>query len=249
MKKIFSSRMKRGLFLAASMLFLPLQAHALDEIYSPNAETGELSLEYNGSRTFNSHGDKNNEQEHELALEYGAGNWWTTEVSAGFERDPGDDLRMEDVEFENRFQFFQPGEKWLDSGLLVAVQGPVHEHDPYGLEVKALLQKDVGRFTSKANIGFEQEFGNGASGGIEPEFLWSTRYRYAEYVEPGFEIQSDFGQGRVISHFSQQEHYVGPAVYGKLFGSLHYEAAYLFGVSQSSSNAAGRVLLEQEFHF
>lgn len=246
-------RSKSSLALCTSLftLLCSTPSWALDEIYSPNVEPGELAFEYNGSRTFDHDSSKNNEQEHELALEYGVNNRWEVEASAGFEKDPDANVKFDDIEIENRFQFFEQGAHWLDSGLLVAYDQAMRHADSNSLEVKLLLQKDVGRFTNTANIGFEQNVGKNSTGTGGPDyvFLWSTRYRYSELVEPGFEIQSDFGQHEQLRHFDEQEHYVGPALYGRLFGNVHYETAWLFGVSDASAQSAGRALLEYEMHF
>ncbi len=231
----------------ALVLALPMRsAMALDEIYSPNTEYRELGVEYSGSRTFDDTHEKNAVYGHELALEYGFTPRITGEVSGSFEKEPDESLKMDSGEVEGRFQFFEQGENWVDSGLLVAYGFAAQSHEPDTLEVKLLLEKDIGRFTSKANIGFEQELGNLAVGGPDFVFLWSTRYRYCEQFQPGFEIQSDLGQDRTLGHFNEQEHYVGPAIYGRIFDHLHYEAAYLFGASTASSQGAARLLLEYE---
>ena len=225
---------------------------ALDTIYSPNIEAGEVALEYNGSRTFDHDSSKNNGQEHELSLEYGINSRWVVEAGAGFAKDPGTQVKLEDFELENRFAFSEPGANWLDSGLLVAFGGATHHSGTNSIEVKLLLQKDIGRFTNITNIGFEQAVGKNSAGTGGPDyaFLWSTRYRYSELAQPGFEIQSDLGQqNHALRHFDEQEHYIGPALYGRLFGKLHYETAYLFGVSDAAAQGAARVQLEYEIHF
>ena len=225
-------------------------AYALDEIYSPHAEYGETSLEYNGSRTFDHDASKNDAEEHELALEYGATEYWTLETSAGFAKDPGDHIRLEDAEIENRFQFTEPGEYWLDTGMLAAYDFSTQSQQADSLEVKLLLQKDFGLISNIANIGFTQDVGRySSSGGPDYVFLANSRYRLNQYFQPGVEIQSDFGRSHFIGHFDQQEQYLGPAAYGTLFGNLKYQAAYLLGLTDSSSQSAARILLEYEMHF
>jgi hypothetical protein len=236
---------------AVILLASAMPAFALDEIYSPNTEYRELSLEYNGSRTFDSHSDKNDAQEHEIALEAGVLPRLTLEVSGGFAKDPDDSLNLEDVEIEGRYQFVEQGEYWMDSGLLVAYGFSTLSHEPDTLETKLLLQKDIGKITTTANIGFEQTVGKNSSGTGGPDYvvLLNSRYRYSPEFQPGIEIQSDLGQSSTLHHFDEQEHYIGPAVYGKLFGNLKYQAAWLFGASDAAATSSARALLEYEMHF
>ncbi|MBU6474801.1 MAG: hypothetical protein KGL10_07200 [Alphaproteobacteria bacterium] len=232
---------------AVFCLLASTQAFALDYIYSPIAEPGELAVEYSGSRTFDGSSAKNGAQEHELKMEYGFDRL-TLEGSAGFSKEPQGNLHFSDYELESRLQLFQQGRYWLDAGLLAAFQKSVHSTDPNSLEIKLLLQKDVGRFTNIANIGFTQDVGHNAAGGPDYVFLWNTRYRYNEEFQPGIEIQSALGQDAALRRFNAQQHYIGPAVYGRLFGHVQYQAAWLAGVSDSASTSAARLLLEYEMH-
>lgn len=230
---------------------------AADEIYSPNVEYREFSLGYSGSRTFDRDPAKDAAQEGQVSLEAGLTPRFEMEVSASTARDPGGTSQLVAREIEGRYQFFDPGEKWLDAGLLVAYQFAAQVGVPDSMEVKLLLQKDIGRFTSTANVGFTQNVGKYAAhtGGPDYVFLWNTRYRYSAAFQPGIEIQSDLGQGHNLGRFNSQEHYIGPAVYGKVFGplppgqALKYQVAYLFGASDASAHGIARFLIEYEMHF
>lgn len=243
--------------IAFSAVFFVVKNSPADEIYSPNAEYHELSLEYNASRAFDPDPGKNDAVESEVVLEAGITRRLEVEASAVRSKDPGGASHLEAREIEARFQFFEPGEKWLDAGLLAAYSFAAQSDSADSVEVKLLLEKDVGRFTSTANIGFTQDVGTHAEHTSGPDyvFLWNTRYRYSAGFEPGIEIQSDLGHARQLRKFNQQEHYIGPAIYGKLFGPLpsgqaiKYQFAYLFGVSDPAARGVARATVEYEMHF
>ena len=236
----------------ASLICLMLMppAFALDEIYSPNAEYREISIGYSGSRTFDNNSTKNNSQGHQVSIEAGLTPRWTMEVSGVLAKEPDNALKMQATELESRFQFFEAGENWLDSGLLVAYGQSTQSHLSSYLETKLLLQKDVGMFTSTANVGFNQNVGkNAGSSGADYVLLWNTRYRYNAYFQPGIELQSDFGHDSQLGNVNEQQHYLGAAAYGKLLGNIKYQVGYFVGLSDAASQSAARVLFEYEVHF
>lgn len=234
----------------AVMTLASQQAYALDEIYTPNVVYREIALEYNGNRTFDSQPEKNNIQEQQYILEVGITPRWMIETSAGYEKVPGEETKLNDIEVETRVQFFEPGEYWLDAGLLIAYGFAKQDQQPDSVEIKLLLQKDVGRFTTIVNIGFSEDIGTYSSaGGPDYALLWNTRYRQSEYFQPGIEFQIDFGQRHSLTRFNEQENYVGPTVYGRLFAHLRYQIGYYYGMTQTTAHNAARVLFEYETYF
>lgn len=224
-------------------------AYALDKIYSPQIVKGELEMEYSGSTSFDNEHSKDGVQSHEVEFEYGVTDRILVEMAGEFEKEPGENLGFSSTEVGGRYKFSDQGEYWVDSGILVAYKFSGEHDAPDAVEAKLLLEKQTGPFLHRANIGLEQEVGHGHSGGPEQVVLWNSRYKYDEHFQPGIEIQSNFGKTNEGFHFKEQEHYIGPAAYGKILPNVKYEAAYLFGASDAAAQGAARILLEYEVYF
>ncbi|MEI6730849.1 MAG: hypothetical protein WCL30_06270 [Pseudomonadota bacterium] len=240
---------KLALLISTTLLFAqPL--YAVDKIYSPTVDKGEIELEYFATRDFDSDRSKDNAQVHETSIGYGVNDYWKTEFYANFAKQPDQSLKTDSFEWENIFAFSQPGQYWLDSGMSIAYVHNATARSADAVEAKLLLQKQIGQWINIANIGLEEEIGRFATGRPERSFAWETRYNLNKYFNPGFEFHSDFGRsGDDSNGFSEQVHFIGPAAYGRILDNLKYEAAYLVGVSNAAPQSEAKLLLEYEFRF
>jgi len=205
---------------------------------------GLLGLWYGGVRTFDDNPKKNDAQTHELKAEYGVTDRWTPGIWADFTRDPDQTVYFKSVTVDSTFQFWEPEEKWLDAGLRIQYAHNFQPGVPDAATVKLLLEKQSGQFLHRANIGLQQNVGANAARGPDPLFQWSSRYLLSDHFRPGFEIQSNFGQdGQIGGSMDKQQHFAGPAAYGKITDDVIYRAAYLFGVSGASAQSALRFQL------
>jgi FTR1 family protein len=237
------------LTVAASATFVPEKAFATETVTSPYVVEGELELEWKGGYTIDDDNDTDGAWKQKMAVAYGVNSFWQTEIEGEVEKegDNGAHAEFTAVAWENKFQLTQPGEYWIDVGIKTEL-----EHNTASAadkaEVKLLLAKETGRFRHIANLVAEREFGEDSSHETETEFSWSTRYRYKPELEPGFEIYSGFGEWGEGNSFDEQEHQLGPVLYGKI-RAVKYDVGYLFGISDEAPDGAVKAILEYEWYF
>ncbi len=241
-----------GVAIAASVS----SAHAADKLYYPYVTKGELEVEYFGSRSSDSDSTEYNAQKQQFSVGYGFTNWWKSELYGKFEREPQNRITFDAWEWENIFQLTERGEYWLDVGASLAYEYTPQRNHADTIEARLLLAKDIGKTSHTFNAIVEKDVSSGPKAGLESTLLWSSRYRYNQYFEPGFEISSDFGELKHTGSYDNQKHSIGPAAYGKIplgltdrGDSLKYRIGYLFGVSQAAPSGEAIAQLEYELHF
>ena len=240
--------------LCAIMLTLSTQASiaAPSKVYSPRVEKGELEFEHRGIVDHDDDPAKDGALAIKNGLGYGVTNWWFVEAYAEHEREPGDSLKLQAVELESLFQLTQPGQYWVDLGFLVEYAMSMKGgHDE--IEFGPLIEKQIGPTVHTANLIISKETGRGAED-YKLEYAWASRWRLKPYFQPGFEAFGEAGEFKDLPAVREQEHKIGPAIMGTIPlgvgpGKLHYEAAYLFGLTEGTPDGAFRWLLEYEIRF
>ncbi len=248
--------MHQRLLIAAAFLLSAAPAYAAHKLHMPYVEEGEWELEYFGSRSNDGDPTIDNTQLHEISVGYGVNSWWRTEVEAHLEKAPQDQTRFDAWEWENSFQFTERGEYWLDAGVVLAYEHTPQSNRANAVEGILVLAKDIGRTTHVLNATLEKEVGSGPKGSVEGELLWSSRYTVTPYFEPGFEISSGFGELSHPGRFADQDHSIGPVIYGSLpvhmagkADGLKYRIGYMFGISDAAASGDALAQLEYEIHF
>jgi len=228
--------------LAAALAVTP--ARATYKVYSPNVEYRELELEWRGRYENDARPSIDGGQVHKLAVGYGVLPRLFLEAYGEFERVPGDELEMEAVEAEARYQLFEQGQYWLDAGLHLEYEAKL-EDGADEVIFQVLLEKAQGPLLHRANLGVERELESGAK--VASGMSWGTRLRLGQAFEPGLEYHGRFGPLAGGTSFDAQLHLVGPVIYGKL-GRVKYDLGYLFGLSESSPDGVIKGIIEVEFH-
>ena len=227
-------------------------AHAAPDDYVavPGVEYGERELELRLGTASKSGEDR--ESAGSLAFGYGATPWWFTEIYAKFNRgESGRSTRFDSVEWENKFQLTEPGQYFVDAGLLVEIEYPHDRAEGYELRIGPLLQKDFGAVQVNANCFLERHYRAAEPEVTELLYQWQIKYRWRPQFEFGAQGFGEMGKWNDWAPASEQEHTIGPAIFGKvLLGgrqALKYNAALLFKASSAAPNHTLRAQLEYEF--
>jgi hypothetical protein len=224
--------------------------YAADKIYSPYVTPDELEIEYFGSRS------DEDAQKQQFSIGYGVNEYWKTELYGKFAKDSGDNLKFDAWEWENIFQLTERGDYMVDVGAALSYEWTPQSNHADAIEARLILAKDIDKTSHILNINGEKQVGSGPREQLEGKVLWSSRYNYMREFDPGFEVESDFGELKHMGSFDNQKHYFGPSAYGKLplhltdkGDALKYRVAYLFGVSDAADDGQAIVQLEYELHF
>ena len=239
-----------ALALVAALASTPSTGHAGSKVYSPYVEKGELEFEWKGAYDKDSDNNISGKMKNQFAVGYAFTDYWYTELISEAEREgiSGANQEWTALEWENRFQLTQAGEYFVDVGAYAAYEISLEDNHADKTEIGLLLAKETGQFTHYANLFLEKEIGEDTSHATEASFAWSTRYRYKQWLEPGFEVHSEFGELKHQHGIDEQEHLIGPALYGKI-GHIKYDMAYLFGATDASPDGQFKWVLEYEMKF
>jgi len=207
------------------------------KIYSPRVEYGETELELRTEATNN----KNKTDTLKTKLEIGQGltQHWFSELLIKFERE-NNNTKAAAVEWENVFQLTEPGEYFLDMGIIVEIEKTLLSDEPDEVVTGLLLEKELGNFTTTANINFEKQFGDNHETEIGKAFNGRVLWRYQPTFQPALE-----------TFLEEEKKQAGPMIYG-LFNlgnhkKLKYNAGVLLGLNDESPDQVWRFTLEYEF--
>jgi len=231
---------RRSLAAAAISAAFATPLHAVEpgEVYSPRVEQGEWELEIRSFTIADHKHDEDGLWNHHVALGYGVNSFWWTEIVGEYEKARHESGQWEAFEWENRFQFTEPGQFWVDVGGIVELERKRHGD---GKEVKAglLFEKDIDEATVTFDWLVGREYGEGASSRWEQQYRAQLRWRRLPPLQAMVELQAD-----------EHAMNVGPGVTGKakIGGQkIEYTAAWLVRASGDTPKNLLRFELELEF--
>jgi len=220
-----------------------------DYVYAPTVEYGEREIDFKYGRDSQLAG--NGTDVTSFGFGYGATEYWFTEIYLKREHSVNTDVTI--TEWENKFQLTETGRYPVDIGLITEFEAPVNnENEPYEFKFGPLFQSEIGKLQLNGNLLFERKFGGGG-GPYSTEFGYQlqAKYRWQSHLEFGLQAFGEMGKWNDWEKQTDQNHRIGPAIFGKLSlghrQAVKYNAAWLFGSSNAAPGHTFRMQVEYEF--
>jgi hypothetical protein len=226
-------------------------AGAADYVYTPAVEYGEKEIDFKLGSTSTLAGAKT--QGASIGYGYGAKEYWFTEVYLKQERSGS---KVDNIaEWENKFQLTDIGEYPVDVGLITELEAPLSANTPWEFKLGPLFQTEFGKIQLNGNLLFERAFGKADESGVPYStnfsYQWQAKYRWQPALEYGMQGFGDMGKWNRWDPQAEQNHRIGPAVFGKFAlgnrQAIRYNAAWLFGTGGAAPDNSFRMQIEYEF--
>jgi len=150
-----------------------------------------------------------------------------------------------------RGRLFEEGTLPVDLGWYLELEWhktPQFDDDPLELELRPIIEKDIGRFSIVLNPQFEKPIftGPNKNKGLEFGYVNGVYYRWMRYVSPGVEFYGAFGDIDDNDPLSKQQHYIFPVVWGELPHGIEYNIGPGFGLTRGSDHVIMKFNVELE---
>jgi len=157
------------------------------------------------------------------------------------------DVEYAGSRFRARGALWEKGRFPLDLGWYLEAEVPHNEETDLELEFRPILSRDVGRFSVDLNPIFELPTVSEERRTVEFNYAARVYYRLSRRFIPGVEFYGDIGQIRAIEGSREQEHYVLPAIYGRLARGFKFAVGPAFGLTRGSDPVLLKLHVEYEF--
>lgn len=240
-------------FSVSALLCGSVFAGPADYVYVPTVEHGEKEVDFKFGSTKMPSG--NTAEVASLGFGYGATEYWFTELYLKTEHE-APEPRLNILEWENKFQLTEAGKYPLEVGLITEFEFPINRKgEANEFKFGPLFQTEFDRIQLNGNLLFERKFG----GDVDPDdshktvfqYQWQAKYRWKKEFEFGLQGFGEAGEWNHWSSHNEQEHKLGPAIFGKIAVGQHqaikYNAAWLLGTTDMTPKHTFRMQAEYEF--
>jgi len=150
-----------------------------------------------------------------------------------------------------RGRLFDPDTLPVDLGWYIELEWhktPQFDDDELELELRPIIEKDLGSFSFMANPIFEKPIfiGPDKNKGFEFGYATGAYYRWLRYISPGVEFYGGVGSIDNTDPMQQQNHYIFPVVWGELPHGIEYNVGPGFGLTRGSDQIVVKFNVELE---
>ncbi len=150
-----------------------------------------------------------------------------------------------------RGRLFDEGALPVDLGWYLELEWhktPQFDDDPLELELRPIVEKDIGRFSIVLDPKFEKPIftGPNQNKGFKFGYASGIYYRWMRYLSPGVEFYGGVGYIDDNDPLSAQQHYILPVIWGELPHGFEYSIGPGFGLTRGSDHVILKFNLELE---
>jgi hypothetical protein len=150
-----------------------------------------------------------------------------------------------------RGRLFDEGTLPVDLGWYVELEWhrtPQFDDDPLELELRPIIEKDIGRLSIVLDPKFEKPVftGPNKNKGVKFGYANGIYYRWMRYLSPGVEFYGAVGYIDDSDPLFAQQHYIFPVLWGELPHRLRYNIGPGFGLTRGSDRVIVKFNLEAE---
>ena len=150
-----------------------------------------------------------------------------------------------------RGRLFDEGTLPVDLGWYVELEWhktPQFDDDQLELELRPIIEKDIGRFSIVLDPQFEKPIftGPNKNKGFEFGYANGIYYRWMRYLSPGVEFYGAVGDIDDNDPLSTQQHYIFPVIWGELPHGIEYNVGPGFGLTRGSDHVIVKFNVELE---
>ena len=242
-----------GALLAASAPAWAFNYYEMEVYPYRTAAKGELELENSTAYTAlgtKEDGENDNLLRNSPELSYGLTSHWEVAAYGDFNYDTGTgESHYAGSRFRVRTRFFEKGELPVDLGLYAELEMPKHDEDTQELDLKAIIEKDFGRWTIDLNPALEKVLkGENSSQNWVFHYAAAAIYRLNERWQPRLEFFGETGPIDNPDPADEQVHMISPAVDFRVTPFFKVRAGVAFGLTDGSEQRLVRTNLEYEWY-
>jgi hypothetical protein len=149
-----------------------------------------------------------------------------------------------------RGRLFDQGELPLDLGWYAELEWhktPQFDDSALELELRPIVEKDIGRFSVIANPIFEKSLaGAGHNQGFEFGYRSAVNYSWKPFLSPGVEFYGGMGLLDDSDPLNRQQHYIFAVAWGHLPYGIEYNVGPGFGLTRGSDHVIVKFNVEFE---